>query len=74
MFDQVIRLVYPPRLLDVPIINQLVRRYNLTVNILCAQVEPNQGWVDIQLSGSAAVIEDAITWLSEQGIVVQHPA
>jgi ABC-type methionine transport system ATPase subunit len=74
MSEQVIRLVYPPHLLDVPIINQLIRRYNLTVNILRAQVAPNEGWVDIQLTGNAAAIEDAITWLSGQGIVVQHLA
>ncbi len=74
MSEQVIRLVYPPHLLDVPIINQLIRRYNLTVNILRAQVAPNEGWVDIQLTGNSAAIENAITWLSGQGIVVQHLA
>jgi len=72
MIEQVIRLVYPPHLLDVPIINQLIRRYNLTINILRAQVTPREGWVDIQLTGNAAAIEDAITWLSGQGITVEH--
>ena len=74
MQEQVIRLIYPPRLLDVPIINKLIRRYELTVNILRAQVGPEEGWVDIQLSGSAAAIEDAMTWLSAQGIEVQRIA
>jgi len=74
MQEQVIRLIYPPQLLDVPIINQLIRRYELTVNILRAQVGPNEGWVDIQLSGSAAAIEDAMAWLSSQGVQVQHLA
>ena len=74
MADQVIRLVYPPNLLDVPIINQLIRRYDLTVNILRAQVTPNEGWVDVQLSGNAAAIEDAVAWLSGQGIEAQRLA
>ncbi len=74
MEKQTIRLIYPPNLLDVPIINQLIRRYELTVNILRAQVSPNEGWVDIQLSGPAAAIEDAIAWLSAQGMQVEHLA
>ena len=74
MQEQVIRLIYPPQLLDVPIINQLIRRYELTVNILRAQVNPTEGWVDIQLSGTSAAIENAIDWLSSQGIEIQHLA
>jgi len=74
MQEQVIRLVYPPQLLDVPIINQLIRRYELTVNILRAQVGPDEGWVDVQLSGPSAAIEDAMGWLSSQGVEVQSLA
>ena len=74
MQKQLIRLIYPPQLLDVPIINQLIRRYELTVNILRAQVGPEEGWVDVQLTGPAAAIEDAMTWLSTQGVEVQRLA
>jgi len=71
MPDQIVRLIYPPHLLDVPVINQLIRRFDLTVNILRAQVSPDEGWVDVQLSGSAAAIESAATWLAGRGIEVQ---
>lgn len=74
MQKQAIRLIYPPHLLDVPIINQLIRRYELTVNILRAQVGPDEGWVDIQLTGTSAAIEDAMGWLSAKGVEVQHLA
>lgn len=74
MQNQAICLIYPPHLLDVPIINQLIRRYELTVNILRAQVGPNEGWVDIQLTGPSAAIEDAMSWLSAKGVEVQHLA
>jgi ABC-type methionine transport system ATPase subunit len=74
MQKQIIRLIYPPQLLDVPIINQLIRQYELTVNILRAQVGPEEGWVDIQLSGPSAAIENAIEWLSSKGIEVQNLA
>ncbi len=74
MPDQVVRLIYPPHLMDVPVINQLIRRYELTFNILRAEVTTQEGWVDIQLNGSAAAIEDAITWLSGRGIEIQRLA
>jgi len=68
--EQIIRLVYPAHLIDVPVINQLIRSYELTVNILRAQVTPKEGWVEIQLTGKLAEIEEAITWLVGQGIEV----
>lgn len=74
MPDQVIRLLYPPHLLDVPIINQLIRRFDLTFNIIRAEVAPEFGWVDLQLTGSSAAIESGITWLTGQGIEVQRLA
>jgi ABC-type methionine transport system ATPase subunit len=74
MPDQVIRLLYPPHLLDVPIINQLIRRFDLTFNVLRAEVTPQAGWVDLQLKGSTAAIESAISWLSGQGVEVQRLA
>ena len=71
MSDQVVRLVYPPALLSVPVINQLIRRYDITVNILRAQIGGEDRWIEVQLAGNAAVIEDAINWLKEIGIEVQ---
>lgn len=73
MADQIIRLVYPPHLLDVPVINQLIRSYDLTVNILQAQVTPKEGWVEIQLTGEPRAIAEAISWLAGRGVEVQRP-
>jgi ABC-type methionine transport system ATPase subunit len=71
MTDQVLRLIYPASLLSVPVINQLIRRYDLTVNILRAQIGTDQGWLEVQLAGSSLVIEEAVSWLKEQGVEVQ---
>jgi ABC-type methionine transport system ATPase subunit len=70
MVSQSVRLVFPPSLQDEPIINRLMRRYSFTVNILRANVTADQGWIDIQISGKATEIEEAISWLSEQGVEV----
>ncbi|MCK4899521.1 MAG: NIL domain-containing protein, partial [Anaerolineales bacterium] len=68
MTDQVIRLLYPESLLSVPVINQLIRRYDLTVNILRAQIGGGQRWMEVQLDGNPMVIDEAIMWLISQGI------
>ncbi len=73
MTDQVVRLTYPVSLLSVPVINQLIRRYDLTVNILRAQIGGEDRWLEVQLAGNPAVIQEAIDWLISQGIEVQPP-
>jgi ABC-type methionine transport system ATPase subunit len=73
MTDQVVRLVYPESMLSVPVINQLIREYELTVNILRAQIGGEERWLEIQLAGNPVIIEEAIEWLRQQGIQVQDP-
>lgn len=72
MSEQILRLVYPATLMSVPIINQLIRRYDLTVNILRAQIGGDDRWMEVQLSGNPLVIDEAIDWLNEQGIHIQY--
>ncbi|MBX3049456.1 MAG: hypothetical protein KIS80_06320 [Anaerolineales bacterium] len=72
MTEQVVRLIYPPSAVNTPIVNQLIRNFgDLSINILRAQVNPTEGWLEVQLVGSAAVIESSIDWLRSQGIEVQ---
>lgn len=73
MTDQVVRLTYPISLLSVPVINQLIRRYDITVNILRAQIGGEDRWLEVQLAGNPGVIQEAIDWLISQGINVQSP-
>ena len=68
MISQSVRLIFPPSLHDEPIINQLMRRFSFTVNILRANVTSDQGWIDIQISGKAPEIEESLSWLREQGV------
>jgi ABC-type methionine transport system ATPase subunit len=72
MSDQIYRLVYPASLLGVPVINQLIRRYDLTVNILRAQIGGEDRWMELQLTGDPIVVEDALAWLKSQGIQVEY--
>jgi ABC-type methionine transport system ATPase subunit len=70
--EQVVRLIYPPSVVNIPIVNQLIRSFgDLSVNILRAEVNPTEGWLEVQLIGSASVIESSIDWLRKQGVEVQ---
>ncbi len=71
MKEPVVRLVYPPDLLRVPVLNQLIQRFPITVNILRAQVGSDAGWIELQLRGEKAEVDDALDWLREKGIYVQ---
>ena len=70
MPSQSVRLVFPPDLHDEPIINRLLRRYTFTVNILRANVTPEEGWMDIQVTGKSSEIEESFSWLRQQGVEV----
>jgi ABC-type methionine transport system ATPase subunit len=70
--EQVVRLIYPPSAVNTPIVNQLIRNFgDLSVNILRAEVNPTEGWLEVQLMGSASIIESSIDWLRSQGVEVQ---
>ncbi|MCS6907177.1 MAG: NIL domain-containing protein [Anaerolineales bacterium] len=69
--QQLIRLTYPSSLLRVPVINQLIKNFDVTVNILRAQIDIQDGWIEIELSGNMHVIEEAVQWLQQQGIRVE---
>lgn len=72
VIEQVVRLIYPPSVVNIPIVNQLIRKYNdLTVNILRAEVNRTEGWLEVQLVGTAALIESSMDWLRQQGVEVQ---
>ena len=72
MDEQVIHIIYPPSLLKKPIINDLIRKYQqLQINILRADVSLDSAWLEIQISGNSALIEDAINWMRVEGIEVR---
>lgn len=71
MFENHFRLVYPPSLINVPIIYQLIRQYDLSVNILRAHITEEEGWIDLQITASPSVMREALDWLKSQGIQIQ---
>lgn len=70
MITLLVRLTYPPELLDVPVVNQLIRRFNITLNIHRAEIGLESGWIEAQLSGEQAEIDAALAWLKERGLQI----
>ncbi len=70
MPSQAFRLIFPQQLLNEPVINNLLRQYNFTLNILQASITTDKGWMDIQITGKTGEVESAITWLKNQDIEV----
>lgn len=68
-----LRLNYPPSLLREPIVSQLIRRFDLQVNILLARIELEEGWLEVELNGAEPVLDQAESWLRDQGIDLQPP-
>ncbi len=64
-------LYFPIDMTDKPFITDLVRDYNLTVNILQAEIMPGQrGKSVLDLTGSVPDLEKGLTYLSDNGISV----
>lgn len=70
MPTRVLRLNYPPSLLSQPILNKLIKRYEITVNIRQAHITLEEGWLEVLTTGDEEMIERAIAWLEEEGIEV----
>jgi ABC-type methionine transport system ATPase subunit len=63
-----IRLRIPKDYHQEPVISRLVSNYGLTVNIAAAILGANavgDGWFDLDLQGTTAQIDSAITYLNE---------
>jgi ABC-type methionine transport system ATPase subunit len=70
MPNRTLRLNYPAALLRQPIIQQLIRKFEVSVNIVRAQISLEEGWLEIEIEGEEGELTRAEGWLREQGIQV----
>lgn len=72
MAERRVVLHYPRTLIDQPIVSRLIRHYGLEVNILRANITPDQeGVMVVVLEGEPQAIEAGTKWVEEQGVRVQ---
>lgn len=63
-------LTFPSELIQVPVIYQLGKNFDIVTNIRRADVTPNYGWVALELEGQEENLERGVAWLKEQGVKV----
>ena len=67
--SQNILLHYPKKLTDKPIISNLIKEYDLTVNISKARIDQDEeGTMIIELSGTSKNINNGLKYLREIGV------
>ena len=64
-------LMYPPRLIQRPIIWELSHKFPVVTNVRQCSVTDEIGIVCLELEGDRAQIKAAIQWLEKQGIRVE---
>ena len=63
--------MYPPRLIQQPLIWKLGHKFSIVTNIRQASVTDEIGIVCLELDGSASQIKAAIKWLEKLGVSVE---
>lgn len=70
---RMISLRFPRVIVNQPIVCELVRRFNLTFNILRATISPaREGKLVMELSGTQKDIQQGIKYLRELGVKVER--
>ena len=65
------RIHFPLAQIGVPVLTQLVTEYDLSPNLLRADIDAkNGGWLVLGLTGDPARLEAALAWLRGQGLEV----
>lgn len=65
-------LTFPPSLVGEPISYKLVKDYDIVINILKAQVTPEEeGKLVVDLEGSEEKLKSAVTYLRNLGVKIQ---
>jgi ABC-type methionine transport system ATPase subunit len=66
-----VRLKYPQRLLDQPLIYGLSQNFQLLTNILEAKVDAEEGELVLLIRGEDQQVRQGLTWMAEQGVGVE---
>ncbi len=70
-----LHLSFPSDVSGTPVISNLTRLYDVTFNIMQAQITPRkEGFMTLEIAGSRESCEKAVEYLRGQSIIVTDPA
>ena len=64
-------LTYPPELIREPFVYQVIKSYEVVVNIRQANISDKLGLMALELEGEAGEIDKAVRFLSDKGVTVE---
>ena len=68
---KLVHLTFPQQLVRQPLVYNLIRQYDIMTNILKAQVNNETGWLEVLLQGEADKVQQGLSWLSKEGVIVE---
>lgn len=71
MAKQMVKLIFPQRLIKKPVIYTMAKRYNVVPNIRRANVTETVGEVTLELSGTKENLEKGRRYLDRLGVKVE---
>ncbi|MDH4208364.1 MAG: FeS-binding protein [Anaerolineae bacterium] len=71
VIERKVRLRYPRRLLDRPLIYGLIDTFQLMTNILEAKVDAEEGVLVLAVRGEAHKLQEGLAWIAKQGVEVE---
>jgi L-aspartate semialdehyde sulfurtransferase ferredoxin len=65
---KLVELDYPTQLVTQPVLSQVIKKYNIVVNIRRASITKGFGYVQMEIAGEEAEVKRALDDLAKQGI------
>ncbi len=67
---KLVELDYPTKLVTEPVLSQIIKDYDITVNIRRASITKGFGYVQMEIAGDEIEVKKALDDLAKQGIDV----
>lgn len=67
-----LRLTFEKDKVTAPVVCQMAKQFDVVFSIRRANVELDEGWMDLELMGEAEEIDRAIAWLESEGVHVSN--
>jgi L-aspartate semialdehyde sulfurtransferase ferredoxin len=65
-----VKLIYPARLVEEPILYQITRQFDIVTSVRRASLEEDGGVLELDLRGDDMIIDRALEWVRGLGIEV----
>ncbi len=70
LFKKIVELDYPNGLVTEPVLSNMIKKYDVTVNIRRASITKGFGYVQMQIEGEEQEVKKALADLTQKGIDV----